>query len=233
MEDKREESNEDVRYYLEREQHDHIQYSLPMTCRDKWKTQLTEEQYALCADWILGQAARFQLRQITIILAVEIFNRFVFSISLAQNKIPLAAAASLMIASKVEEVFVPIRAIDLCGTEMSLGDLCGMERLLLDTLGFSLPRATFAYFVAHYEKLYAGKLFRRRLAFVTQRLLTTRKYIGHLPSVLARVAVNAALGAPDIELVALMCCSNRCEFLETHFNDILSDGSYFASTFGR
>jgi Cyclin, N-terminal domain len=206
----KEEEEEDLRYYLARECQDHMLYSLPMSEPENWKTQLSEEQYALCINWFFGQANYFRFHPHTVMIAIDIFNRYIFSIRWMANQLSVIASTAIWIASKVEEVRIPLRATELCNGKLKVADLCVMETMMLKTLDFRIPRATLLYFIAYFKEPHIKykDLFEKRLTFILQRLLTTRNYIGFLPSVLAHAAINAAIGisGPETDLIIKLCC---------------------------
>lgn len=232
-----EEDNEtNLKYYLAREHDDHIRFSIPMSQPENWKTKLSDDDYAKCLDWFFDQAHIFHLHQSTILIAGEIFNRFIFSVSLILPYIKYAAAAALLIASKIDDEHTTLKTKSWHGADINVKQLCEMECVILTALDYRIPRATLQCLIDHFKKPYThlGQVFEKRLAFISQLLLTNRFYLRYLPSVLARASINTVLETPGPEadvIISLCCYLGSCSFLQKHFADILSDGSVFADTF--
>lgn len=221
--------NEELEYYLQREADECTIFAGPMGLAANWKTQIDEVIYRSCVDWFFSEADRLHLQLCTVNVIVTIFNRFLFSESVAPKQLHLVAAATMMIAIKTEEIFTRVPLGLIC-PELNRKEMCAMERLILASLNFCIPRPVFIYFIDHYHGNRTGDLIDKRVMYLTQHVLTSRNYLLFLPSVLARSIVDIAHDkvGEHSECVFNLCHFNPSPFLQSKFSEILHDNTEFA-----
>jgi hypothetical protein len=69
---------------------------------------VSEKMRATILDWLVDVHANFRLRDDTLFMAVNLFDRFLAKRRLHRNHLQLAGVACLLIASKIEEVHPPL-----------------------------------------------------------------------------------------------------------------------------
>lgn len=106
-------------------------------------------------EWLVKGAFTLNLRDDTILLAVDIMDRFLAKKLIGRTRLRLVAVASLLIAAKYEEVMCPRLDDFLFASEdeFDLPSLLKMERVILAVLDFVLQVPTPVAFLRRLQKL--------------------------------------------------------------------------------
>ncbi|GAU42168.1 hypothetical protein TSUD_305130 [Trifolium subterraneum] len=148
-------------------------------------------------EWILKVNAHYSFSPLTAILAVNYFDRFLFSFRF-QNEKPwmtqLAAVACLSLAAKMEETHVPL-LLDLQVEEsrylFEAKTIKKMEILVLSTLGWKMNPATPLSFIDYIIRRLGLKdrlcweFLKRCEGVLLSVIRSDSKFMSYLPSVLA------------------------------------------------
>ncbi|KAK7410062.1 hypothetical protein VNO78_00547 [Psophocarpus tetragonolobus] len=148
-------------------------------------------------EWILKVNSHYSFSPLTALLAVNYFDRFLFSCR-SQNAIPwmtqLAAVASLSLAAKFEETHVPL-LLDLQVEDTTYlfepKTIKRMEILLLSTLGWKMNPPTPLSFLHYVTTRLASKNYHLCSDFLTNcqslllSILPDSTFMSYLPSELA------------------------------------------------
>jgi len=125
---------------------------------------VSASQRAGLIDWLVEVSNYLNLSDITLHLAVCLFDRTLSNAELDEKQLQLTALTSLLLASKVEEDFVPAPSLllPLLGgsseeTDLSMktrmGEMARTERMILKTLNFHLRTSTAATFLHYFTQL--------------------------------------------------------------------------------
>ncbi|KEG12270.1 mitotic cyclin [Trypanosoma grayi] len=108
--------------------------------------EVTLEMREMHVEWLLQVTLASNLQLETFFLAVSIFDRYLSKVSVPRERLHLVVCASLLLASKQEEIFpVPLRTlVRYGGDRFSLEMLVAMECQLFATLGFNVVCPTFS-----------------------------------------------------------------------------------------
>ncbi|KAJ8538115.1 hypothetical protein K7X08_014655 [Anisodus acutangulus] len=161
------------------------------------KQSLTSSRREEAVEWILKATAYYSFSAQTAFLAVNYFDRFLFSFDQSQNNKSwmnqLVAVACLSLAAKVEETEVPL-LLDLQVEESRFvfesKTIQRMELLVLSTLEWKMnPVTPFSFLDYITRRLGLKKFlcleFLRRCEKVLLCTITDGRFIGYLPSAMA------------------------------------------------
>ncbi|KAF5740647.1 D3-type cyclin isoform 1 [Tripterygium wilfordii] len=167
---------------------------------DLYKTMETNQSLAWArreaVDWILKVNAHYNFSALTGVLAVNYFDRFLFSFEFQREKpwmAQLAAVACLSLAAKVEEIQVPL-LLDLQVEEsryvFDAKTIKRMEILVLSTLDWKMnpvtPISFFDYIARRLEfKDHLCWEFLRRCECILLSVISDSRFTHYRPSVMA------------------------------------------------
>ncbi|PSS17276.1 Cyclin-D3-1 like [Actinidia chinensis var. chinensis] len=169
-------------------------------------------------EWVLKVNAYFSFSVHTAVLAVNYFDRFVFSFQFQREKpwmSQLAAVACLSLAAKVEETQVPL-LLDLQVEEtkyvFEAKTIQRMEILVLSTLQWKMNPATPLSFLDHITRRLGFKNnlcweFLRRCESLILCLVSDSRFMCYLPSVLASATMLHTINS--IEPCFALDCQNQ------------------------
>ncbi|GAB2269616.1 hypothetical protein Dimus_004540 [Dionaea muscipula] len=151
-------------------------------------------------EWMLRVHAHFSFNALTAILAVNYFDRFLFSFQFQGEKpwmTQLAAVACLSLAAKVEETHVPLLSDLQVGETKYVFEaktIQRMEILVLSTLGWKMNPVTPHSFIDYITRRLGFKdhlcwEFLRRCEKILLSLIFDSKFMSYLPSVIAAAAM--------------------------------------------
>ncbi|XP_057468598.1 cyclin-D3-1-like [Actinidia eriantha] len=159
-------------------------------------------------EWVLKANVHYSFSALTAVLAVNYFDRFLFSFHFQREKpwmTQLAAVACLSLAAKVEETQVPF-LLDLQVEEpryvFEAKTIQRMEILVLSTLGWKMNPVTPLSFLDHITRRLGLKNYPcleilKRCHCLTLSLISDSKFICYLPSVLATATMLHIINGVD------------------------------------
>lgn len=172
------------------------------------KNPLMAESRRETIDWILDVIEYYSFSHITVVLAVNYLDRFLFSSQLKREKpwmTQLAAVACLSLAAKVEETQVPL-LLDLQVEEtryvFEAKTIQRMEILVLSTLQWKMNPVTPISFIDHFARRFGFKNqfcceFLRRCECLIVFLISDCRFMRFLPSVLATATILHVINTTD------------------------------------
>ncbi|XVF61243.1 hypothetical protein PTKIN_Ptkin08bG0114800 [Pterospermum kingtungense] len=152
-------------------------------------------------EWIFKAKARYGFNALTIVLAVNYFDRFVSSLKFQKDKPwmgQLAAVACLSLAAKVEETQVPL-LLDLQAEESKYvfdsKTIQRMELLVLSTLQWRMNPVTPISFFHHITRRIGLRThlhweFLRRCERLLLFLISDSRFMRYIPSILAAATMQ-------------------------------------------
>jgi len=126
---------------------------------------VSASQRAGLIDWLVEVSNYLNLSDITLHLSVCLFDRTLANAELDEKQLQLTALTCLLLASKVEEDFVPAPSLLLpllggsqeeetdSAMKMRMGEMARTERMILKTLNFHLRTSTAATFLHYFTQL--------------------------------------------------------------------------------
>ncbi|URD80595.1 cyclin-B2-2 [Musa troglodytarum] len=159
---------------------------------------INEKMRAILIDWLIEVHYKFELKDETLFLTVNIIDRFLASQTVVRKKLQLVGVTAMFLACKYEEVSVPVveDLILICDRAYTKEELLEMERLIVNTLQFNMSVATPYVFMRRFlkaadsdEKLELLSFFIIELCLVEYKMLEFR------PSLLAAAAIYTAQGS--------------------------------------
>ncbi|KAM7510418.1 hypothetical protein LguiB_009293 [Lonicera macranthoides] len=155
-------------------------------------------------DWILRVSGHYGFGAITVVLAVNYFDRFLLSPCFEKEKpwmSQLAAVACISIAAKVEETKLHL-LLDLQVEEAKFvfepKTIMRMELLVLSTLQWKMNPVTPISFLDHFIRRFGLKTrlhleFIRRCERVLLSIITDPRFLCYLPSVIAAATITLVI----------------------------------------
>lgn len=116
-------------------------------------SRLSRRERATVVDKMMDVHMQYSLKTETLFLAVDIFDRFVAAKGVTASRTMLVAATTLLIASKVEEIYPPeVRDFSFAfGRGCDRDSIITSEIAILNTLRFRVCSPTPAHFLGHYQ----------------------------------------------------------------------------------
>jgi cyclin B len=171
---------------------------------------LNPKMRALLVDWLVGVNLQFHLLQETLYTTVAVMDRFlqVEAKSIPRSQLQLVGAASMLVASKYEEIYPPqVRDfVHMCDNAYDEKKIRKMEMRVLATLGFDLGRPLPLHFLRRASKVGNVDTTTHALAkYIVELALGVYSLSHEAPSRLAAAALALALRIldPDNDLVGV------------------------------
>lgn len=159
-------------------------------------------------DWVLRVCSHYGFGGLTVVLAVNYFDRFISSFCLQNDNpwmIQLVAVTCLSLAAKVEETQVPL-LIDFQVEESKFvfdsKSIQRMELLVLSSLDWKMNPVTQFSFIDHIVrrlglKMYPHCDFLRRCESIILSAITDSRLLSYLPSVIATAIISVVIKEVD------------------------------------
>lgn len=99
---------------------------------------------AILVDWLISVQHKFELSNRSLFLAISILDRYLEKVAIPRQKLQLLGLGSLLISSKIEEVFYPEIAdfSSISDFSYSKEEIIDMEESILSELGFEFSEAS-------------------------------------------------------------------------------------------
>jgi len=137
-------------------------------------------------EWISEMQTRFKLRDETLYLAVNIFDRYLQTGQIKDNQYFLIGIASILIASKYEEIYPPHLKQLLLHIDTTAKEVHAMELKVLKALNFDISVPTVLVFLERHKKFFSCDENRFNLAlYVCEGQLLSGIMSKYKPSLLA------------------------------------------------
>uniref|UniRef100_A0A2K5C3K4 Cyclin-A2 n=1 Tax=Aotus nancymaae TaxID=37293 RepID=A0A2K5C3K4_AOTNA len=158
----------------------------------KKQPDITNSMRAILVDWLVEVGEEYKLQNETLHLAVNYIDRFLSSTSVLRGKLQLVGTATMLLASKFEEIYPPEVAefVYITDGTFTKKQVLRMEHLVLKALTLDLAAPTLNQFLTQYflhQQPANCKV--ESLAI----LIDADPYLKYLPSVIASAAFHLAL----------------------------------------
>lgn len=156
---------------------------------------INEKMRAILMDWLIEVHYKFELREETLFLTVNLIDRFLEKQSVVRKKLQLVGLIALLLACKYEEVSVPTvdDLIFISDKAYTRRDLLDMEKLMLKKLQFNMSTPTPYVFMRRFLKaVELDEKLELVSSFLIELSLLEYEMLKYPPSLLAAAAVYTA-----------------------------------------
>lgn len=156
---------------------------------------INERMRAILIDWLIEVHHKFDLRDETLFLTVNLIDRFLAKQTVERKKLQLVGLVAMLLASKYEEVLVPVvdDLIFISDKAYSRKEVLQMEWLMLHTLQFTMSLPTAHVFMRRFLKAAQSDRKLELLSFYLIELcLVEYEMLKYSPSFLAAAAIYTA-----------------------------------------
>ncbi|XP_056685056.1 G2/mitotic-specific cyclin-2 isoform X2 [Spinacia oleracea] len=191
---------------------------------------INEKMRAILIDWLIEVHYKFELMEETLYLTVNLIDRFLAIKSVGRKKLQLVGVTAMLLASKYEEVSVPVveDLVLISDRAYSRQEVIDMERLMINSLQFNLSIPTPYVFMKRYLKAAeADKRLENLSFFLIELCLIEHEMLKFPPSLLAAAAVFSAM----CTMSGSKHWNKTCEWHTGYSQDQLMDCSRLMITF--
>ncbi|KAH6760011.1 Cyclin B2 [Perilla frutescens var. hirtella] len=156
---------------------------------------INERMRSILIDWLIEVHHKFELRDETLFLTVNLIDRFLEKQSVVRKKLQLVGLVALLLACKYEEVSVPVvdDLVFISDKAYSRKEVIEMERLMLNTLQFNMSVPTPYVFMRRFLKAAQSDKKLEVLSFFLIELCQVEyEMLKYPPSFLAASAIYTA-----------------------------------------
>eukprot|EP00912_Choanoflagellata_sp_UC4_P001939 UC4_evm5s1242 len=109
---------------------------------------------SILVDWLIEVQVNFKLCAETLYLSISILDRFLVVKAIKRDKLQLASAVAMLIASKHEEIYPPEVEdfVYICADTYTKQEVLNMEREILHSLNFKLAAPLSLHFLGRYAQ---------------------------------------------------------------------------------
>ncbi|GFQ07182.1 g2/mitotic-specific cyclin-1 [Phtheirospermum japonicum] len=159
------------------------------------QSDINERMRAILIDWLIEVHHKFELRDETLFLTVNLIDRFLAKQSVVRKKLQLVGLVAMLLACKYEEVSVPVvdDLVFISDKAYSRKEVLEMERLMLNTLQFNMSVPTPYVFMRRFLKAaQSDKKLELLSFFLIELCLVDYEMLKYPPSLLASAAIYTA-----------------------------------------
>ncbi|KAK2966856.1 hypothetical protein RJ640_027815 [Escallonia rubra] len=185
---------------------------------------INEKMRAILIDWLIEVHYKFELRDETLFLTVNLIDRFLAKQSVVRKKLQLIGLVATLLACKYEEVSVPVvdDLVFISDKAYTRNEVLEMEKLMLNTLQFNMSVPTPYVFMKRFLKAAQSDRKLELLSFFLIELcLVEYKMLQFPPSFLAAAAIYTA----QCSLYGVKQWSKTCEWHTSYSEDQLLECS--------
>ncbi|CAA3029957.1 G2/mitotic-specific cyclin-2-like [Olea europaea var. sylvestris] len=156
---------------------------------------INERMRAILIDWLIEVHHKFDLRDETLFLTVNLIDRFLAKQSVGRKKLQLVGLVAMLLASKYEEVFVPVidDLIFISDKAYTRQEVLQMEWLMLHTLQFTMSLPTVHVFMRRFLKAaQSDRKLELESFYLMELCLLEYEMLKYSPSFLAAAAIYTA-----------------------------------------
>ncbi|KAK3005924.1 hypothetical protein RJ639_017797 [Escallonia herrerae] len=191
---------------------------------------INEKMRAILIDWLIEVHYKFELRDETLFLTVNLIDRFLAKQSVVRKKLQLIGLVATLLACKYEEVSVPVvdDLVFISDKAYTRNEVLEMEKLMLNTLQFNMSVPTPYVFLKRFLKAAQSDRKLELLSFFLIELcLVEYKMLQFPPSFLAAAAIYTA----QCSLYGVKQWSKTCEWHTSYSEDQLLECSRLIVSF--
>ncbi|XP_031107809.1 G2/mitotic-specific cyclin-2-like [Ipomoea triloba] len=172
---------------------------------------INERMRAILIDWLIEVHHKFELREETLFLTVNLIDRFLEKQSVVRKKLQLVGLVAMLLACKYEEVSVPVvdDLVFISDKAYTRKEVLEMESLMLNTLQFNMSIPTPYVFMKRFLKAaQSDKKLELMSFFLIELCLVEYEMLKFPPSFLAAAAIYSA----QCTLYGVSQWSKTCEW---------------------
>ncbi|XP_055805947.1 G2/mitotic-specific cyclin-1-like [Solanum dulcamara] len=173
-------------------------------------------------DWIIEVHDKFEFKEETLFLTVNLLDRFLEKQAVAKDILQLVGLVALLLAGKYEETFAPLvhELVFISYNTYTRKDVLQMEKLMLNTLQFTMSLPTPYVFMTRFLKAAQADKKLEELSFLLIELcLMEYEMLKHPPSFMAAAAIYTA----QCTLYGVKEWSRTCEWHTGYSEDSLME----------
>ncbi|KAH0698041.1 hypothetical protein KY290_015855 [Solanum tuberosum] len=186
------------------------------------QSEINDNMRGVLIDWIIEVHDKFELKEETLFLTVNLLDRFLEKQVVAKNKLQLVGLVAFLIAGKYEEILPPlVHELEIISYETyTKKDVLEMEKLMLSTLQYSMSFPTPYVFMRRFLKAaQADKKLEELSFFLIELCLVEYEMLKHPPSFMAAAAIYTA----QCTLYGIKEWSRTCEWHTGYSEDSLME----------
>ncbi|KAK4479992.1 hypothetical protein RD792_013047 [Penstemon davidsonii] len=156
---------------------------------------INERMRAILIDWLVEVHHKFELREETLFLTVNLIDRFLAKQPIVRKKLQLVGLVAMLLACKYEEVYVPVvdDLVFIADKAYTRKEVLEMERFMLNTLQFNMSVPTSYVFMRRFLKAaQSDKKLELLSFFLIELCLVEYEMLKYPPSFLAASAIYTA-----------------------------------------
>ncbi|XP_075483140.1 G2/mitotic-specific cyclin-2-like isoform X2 [Primulina tabacum] len=156
---------------------------------------INEKMRSILVDWLIEVHHKFELRDETLFLTINLIDRFLEKQSVVRKKLQLVGLVALLLACKYEEISVPVvdDLIFISDKAYTRNEILEMERSMLNTLQFNMSVPTAYVFMKRVLKAAQSDRKLETLSFFLIELcLVEYEMLKYPPSFMAAAATYTA-----------------------------------------
>ncbi|XP_059294909.1 G2/mitotic-specific cyclin-2-like isoform X2 [Lycium ferocissimum] len=179
---------------------------------------------AILVDWLIEVHHKFELKEETLFLTVNLIDRFLEKQTVEKKKLQLVGLVAMLLASKYEEISVPVvdDLLIISANTYTRKDVLEMESLMLNKLKFNISVPTPYVFMRRFLKAAQADKKLEVLSFLLIELcLVEYEMLKHPPSFMAAAAIYTA----QCTLYGVKQWSKTCEWHTSYSEDPLLECS--------
>mmetsp|Transcript_10312 Transcript_10312/g.25263 ORF Transcript_10312/g.25263 Transcript_10312/m.25263 type:complete len:412 (+) Transcript_10312:73-1308(+) len=164
------------------------------------QTDINDKMRAILIDWLVEVHLKFKLMPETLFLTHNLIDRFLSKKVVTRKNLQLVGVTAMLLASKYEEIWAPeVRDfVYISDKAYTREQILGMEKEMLNTLGFHLTVPTPYQFMSRFFKAAnADKQFQLLASFIVESSLPDYSMLKYPGSLLAASAVYVAMRTLD------------------------------------
>ncbi|KAA8547580.1 hypothetical protein F0562_004009 [Nyssa sinensis] len=191
---------------------------------------INEKMRAILIDWLIEVHHKFELREETLFLTVNLIDRFLSQQAMVRKKLQLVGLVAMLLACKFEEVSVPVvdDLVFISDKAYTRKEVLEMEKLMLNILQFNMSVPTPYVFMKRFLKAAQSDRKLEHLSFFLIELcLVEHEMLKFPPSFLAAAAIYTA----QCTLYGFKQWSKTCEWYTSYSEDQLIECSRLIVSF--
>ncbi|XP_009591706.1 G2/mitotic-specific cyclin-2-like isoform X1 [Nicotiana tomentosiformis] len=185
---------------------------------------INERMRSILIDWLIEVHHKFDLREETLFLTVNLIDRFLEKQSVVRKKLQLVGLVAMLLACKYEEVSLPVvdDLVVISDKAYTRKEVLEMEKLMLNTLQFNMSLPTPYVFMRRFLKAAQSDRKLELLSFFLIELcLVEYEMLKFPPSFIAAAAIYTA----QCTLYGVKQWSKTCELHTKYSADQLLECS--------
>ncbi|KAM3362892.1 Cyclin-B2-4 [Capsicum chinense] len=185
---------------------------------------INERMRSILIDWLIEVHHKFELREETLFLTVNLIDRFLEKQAVIRKKLQLVGLVAMLLACKYEEISAPLveDLVLISDKAYTRKEILEMERVMLNTLQFNMSVPTAYVFMKRYLKAAQCDMKLELLSFMLVELcLVEYEMLKFPPSFLAAAAIYTAQST----LYGVQQWSKTCELHTSYSEDQLLECS--------